>query len=285
MSALAISIVVVAAALHAYWNLLARSSGNFRLFGWLSGLVGTVFFMPLFLWVLATGSPFWNATTIGAICFSVMLQCIGFNCILLGYKLGDYSVMYPVTRGTGPLFATIAAILFLSERPSLGALSGIALIMSGVFAIGGGATIVGKESFRPVAFGCLTGLVIAAVTVWSKHCLSDLGIPFVVLEYCGVVGVFLVLTPYALSHRKELAGEWQANKRAIFGVATLRSAAYMSILYVLSTTPVYYVAPLREMSILFAAVIGGTLLKEGQFARRLTAAIVMFAGLVCLSLN
>ena len=94
-----------------------------------------------------------------------------------------------------------------------------------------------------------------------------------------------MLAPYALSKRDELKQEWQKNKFTAATVGIFRTLAFMSVLFVLTTTPVYYVAPLREMSILFAAVIGAKLLKEGQLRRKLAAACVMFGGLVSLSIS
>ncbi|MBZ0187137.1 MAG: EamA family transporter [Candidatus Obscuribacterales bacterium] len=285
MSGLAILILVFAAFIHAVWNLLAKRSIDSVLFGFLSCLVSALIYIPLATFVVTTQPVDWNATTVGALAISALLQLVGFNCILLSYKIGDYSVMYPVQRGTGPLVATLAAIIFLAERPSIGALAGIALILIGVFIIGGGGAILKSKSLKPIAFGCLTGVAIAAVTVWSKYCLSVLNIPFVLIDYAGVLGVALVLTPYALKNHDKLKREWQDNQSAIIGVGVLRSLAYMSILFVLTTVPVYYVAPLREMSILFAALIGAKLLKEGQVKRRFSAVLVMFVGLICLSLN
>lgn len=50
-------------------------------------------------------------------------------------------------------------------------------------------------------------------------------------------------------------------------------------------TPVSYVAPAREVSILIAALMGTHLLREGDVARRLTAATAMVAGITCLALG
>lgn len=215
----------------------------------------------------------------------VFVHFLGFTSILMGYKFGDYSIMYPVTRGTGPLIATFAAVLFLQERPSTLALFGIALIIVGIFILSGSAAFKSKKALKPIAFGILTGCLVATATVWSKYCVSNLGIHFVLVDYFSSLGLAAFLTPYALSKKEDLKVEWQENKFNTLAVGVLRTMAFMSVLFVLTTTPVYYVAPLREMSILFAAIIGAKLLNEGHIRRRLTAACVMFGGLVSLSIS
>lgn len=50
-------------------------------------------------------------------------------------------------------------------------------------------------------------------------------------------------------------------------------------------TPVSYVAPAREISILFAALIGTHFLAEGNSARRILAASVMVLGVTALALG
>jgi len=50
-------------------------------------------------------------------------------------------------------------------------------------------------------------------------------------------------------------------------------------------TPVSYVAPAREVSILFAALLGAHFLKERDAARRLIAAAAIVLGIVGLALG
>lgn len=285
MSIMAITIITIAALIHAAWNAVAKKAIDVIVFAWLSCLFATIIYSPIAAYVLCNMNSPLDATACGALFTTVLCTCVGFLCILLGYKIGDYSVMYPVSRGTGPLIATMAAILFLNERPSIAALAGIAMIVLGVFIIGGGFTITTRAKAKPVAFGILTGALIANTTVWAKHCISNHGIPFFLVDYAAIFGMLLIISPYVFKKRELLKREWQENKNAALIVGICRSLAYLLVLFVLSTTPVYYVAPLREMSILFATIIGAKLFKEGHSRRRLAAAFVLFSGLVSLSIN
>ena len=64
-----------------------------------------------------------------------MLQTLYFLTLQRGYKVGDLSVVYPLARGTGPLFSTLGAIFLLGERPTPLGLLGAGLIVAGVFVI------------------------------------------------------------------------------------------------------------------------------------------------------
>ena len=282
---LSLAIITVAAAIHAGWNAVARKAIDVVTFAWLSALMGTIIYAPFAIHIFSQSYNQIDATGYGALAITVLCTTVGFLAILMGYKLGDYSVMYPVSRGTGPLIATLAAIAFLGERPSVAAMLGILMILLGVFIIGGGASLKSKAAAKPVAFGVLTGALIANTTVWAKHCISNHGIPFLLVDYAAISGLVLILAPYVLTKRDLLAREWQENKGAALTVGICRSLAYLMVLFVLSSSQVYYVAPLREMSILFATLIGAKLFKEGHLRSRMAAALVLFVGLVSLSFN
>jgi uncharacterized membrane protein len=56
-------------------------------------------------------------------------------------------------------------------------------------------------------------------------------------------------------------------------------------LYAMKEAPLSHVAPAREVSMLFAALIGGHLLGEGERTMRLLGAALIAAGVVALGLG
>ena len=96
-----------------------------------------------------------------------------------GYGAGDLSIVYPVARGTGPLLASIAAIVWLGEPAGLHSIAGLALVVSGTFTIAGGLrTLRGgatAQTRRGLAWGLATGVLIAAYTVNDGRAVSVLG--------------------------------------------------------------------------------------------------------------
>jgi drug/metabolite transporter (DMT)-like permease len=95
----------------------------------------------------------------------------------------------------------------------------------------------------------------------------------------------LLLTPVAMSRRKEIRVLWRAHKPEVLGVAVLSPLSYILVLMALVFTPVSYVAPAREISILIGAAMGARLLSEGDSTRRLIAAGAMVVGIIALALG
>ena len=94
-----------------------------------------------------------------------------------------------------------------------------------------------------------------------------------VVYYWGTnLTVALILAPWVLHRRADLARVWSASRRNALGVGLLSPLAYVLVLYALARAPVTYVAPARETSILIGTLLGTTVLAEGDGTRRMVAA-------------
>ena len=290
METTAFCLIMVSAVIHAVWNLMAKQARDGKSFVWLSSALILPIYLPAVAFVILTDHPVFGATEWIALGGATLLHLAYFIALQTGYKIGDFSQVYPVARGTGPLLSSLLAMLVFHEEPTMAACAGILLILSGVFVISGGRALMakgaeGKASLKPILYGVLTGLFIASYTLWDKFAVANIGVSPVLLDYSATAGISLIMLPYALKNREKLAEEWRDNKLNALGVAALSPAAFLIVLFVLKTSPVYFVAPLREVSILFAAIFGARLLKEGNVARRFVAASIMFAGVVTLAMN
>jgi drug/metabolite transporter (DMT)-like permease len=97
-----------------------------------------------------------------------------------------------------------------------------------------------------------------------------------------------IVAPFALATRgarSAVSSEWRVQRRAILAIGVLTPAAYMMVLGALASAPVSYVAPAREISILFGAALGLRFLKESYPAQRLSGAIAIVAGVLALALG
>ena len=94
-----------------------------------------------------------------------------------------------------------------------------------------------------------------------------------------------VLAPVALRNRAETARLWAGQWRFALLVAVVSPIAYVLVLFAMQEAPMAHVAPAREVSMLFAALIGGHLLDEGDRAARLAGALLIAAGVVALALG
>jgi drug/metabolite transporter (DMT)-like permease len=202
------------------------------------------------------------------------------------YQSGDLSVVYPLARGTGPLLAILVAVLLLGERPPLLAIGGAVAIGAGIFLLTGNpAKLKTTADRRPFIFAVLCGATIAAYTVWDKYAVSVLLIPPLLYDWTANIGRFLLLTPAAARDWAAVRDQWRRNKLAVLAVAVLSPLAYILVLTAMVFSPVSYIAPAREISILIGTLAGARILHEGNVRQRLVAAGAMVAGLAALALG
>jgi drug/metabolite transporter (DMT)-like permease len=288
MSALALGIVLVAAFTHATWNLAAKRSGGGLPFVWLTGLVSLCFYIPL-----SVGYVLWKSPVIPA---GAWLVIVGSGLIKMayalllqrGYQHGDFSLVYPLARGTGPLFSTLTAIILFHERPSALALAGGAVIIASIFSLTGGTRLLHADRAhlrQGLLYGFVCGCCIASLTVWDKHAVAHLHLPPLVYDCSTQVVMCTVLAPFAWPRRAEAIAAWTNHREKVCAVALLAPLGYILILTAMTFTPVSYIAPAREISILIGTFFGATLLKEADSRRRLWAASGMVVGVIALALG
>src|SRR5215831_7220966 len=131
---------------------------------------------------------FWHANIgaveIGFMAGSALLHTGYFVLLNQGYRVGDLSLVYPLARGTGPLLSSIAAIVFLGERPSAMALTGALLIIVGVVVLSGNPNKLRQTGVqKAISFALITGTFIAAYTLWDKQAVSRFAISPLLLDW------------------------------------------------------------------------------------------------------
>ena len=286
MSVTALTLVLSAAFIHATWNLLLKRTGGGIAFVWLFGIAATIIYAPLAIAIFVVKRPAIGWTEAGFITGSAVIHIGYYLALQRGYRSGDLSLVYPLARGTGPMLATIAAISFFGERPSPLALAGGALIVTSVFVLAGGTHGVrfGTNN-SAVAYGLLTGTLIATYTLWDKHAVAALAIPPLILDWGSSLARSLLLTPVVLRQRGTVRFLWRTQWRVIVAVGVLNPLSYILVLTALVTAPVSYIAPAREISILAGTLLGAHLLSEQDARRRLVAAIAIVLGVVALAVG
>lgn len=281
------ALILTAAFVHASWNLLAKRAGDGGFaFVWLNGALSTLIYAPLVAIVVLFQRPHVGATELLFMCGTGVLHLGYFLLLQRGYEVGDLSLVYPLARGTGPVLAVAVAVVFLGERPTLVALSGAALIAIGVFVITGGLQQMRESgAVHAVVYGFLTGSFIAAYTLWDKHAVSALLIPPLLLNWSANLGRTALLAPFAVRGWARVRTAWSDYRFEVIGVALLEPISYILVLTALVFTPVSYVAPAREISILIGTVMGAKLLAEEARLRRFVAAGAMVLGIFALALG
>jgi drug/metabolite transporter (DMT)-like permease len=283
----ALLLVLVAAVAHASWNLLSKKAAqaDSLVFLWLVAAAAVVIWSPLFAGFLLIARPTLSWGDLAVICGSTALHLGYFVLLQRGYGEGDLSIVYPVARGTGPMLASLVAVLFLGERPTVVGVAGIVLVGVGVFLMSGGS---GRADLKGLAFGLATGLFIAGYTVWDSRVVGVFAVAPLMLNYLGELGRALALTPAVLAGRRRRAlilPVWREHRAGVLGAAVLTFLSYLLVLIAFTMAPVSVVAPAREISVLIAVVLGGSLLAENGLRHRLLAAGVILGGIVAIALS
>jgi drug/metabolite transporter (DMT)-like permease len=177
-------------------------------------------------------------------------------------------------------------VLLLGEHPGTVAIAGALLIGGGAMALTGDPRKLRESgNLHAVGFALLTGCMIASYTMVDKLAVWAYLVPPLVQDWATNLGRVFLMAPMALKRASEIRPTWRRARREIVLIAVLCPLSYIMVLTAMVFTPVSYVAPAREISILVAALMGTQLLAEGDARRRLAAAAAMVAGIVCLALG
>ena len=284
MSGLALTLVLSAALVHASWNYLLKKSGGGIAFIWLFGALSTALYCPLAVAIVLYQAVSISPAGMALIVASGVIHTAYYLLLDRGYRSGDLSIVYPIARATGPLITIVVAIYFLGERPSALALCGAALVVGGAFFLSVGAGRM-QGARGGIGFALLTGCTIAAYTLVDKQAVSAAAVPPLVFDWSMNLVRLALTTPLALRRRSEMARAWREHRRTAIAIALLNPLSYILVLTAMVFTPVSYVAPARELSILFAALMGARLLAEGQAGRRISCAASMALGVILLAIG
>jgi len=299
MSALALGLVLVAALVHASWNYVAKQSGGDVRFALLSCVALLVVWAPVGLWFSWRDAFAFGALQWGLIAASGAIHVVYYVTLLRGYRLGDLSVVYPLARGSGPLLTAIVATTLLGETLGIVGWLGVAGIVGGIIVIAGGATLLRAlrrgthshaESMRlrlGVGYGLLTGAFIAGYTVVDGYAVKHAGISPILVDYLSNLVrlplTLLLIAALGLRRPLPLADYARAKWRAALIIGALSPIAYVLVLFAVGMAPLSQVAPAREVSMLFAALLGGAQLGEANPRGRLLGAVLIVAGVVAIA--
>ena len=282
----ALTLILAAAVTHATWNFLNKRASGHVTFTWLVAVLSALLYAPATITVIEVWQVEMNIVLLGLMAGSAALHTAYFVLLNQGYRAGDLSLVYPLARGTGPLLSSIAAIIFLGERPSWIALAGALLIIGGAVILTTNLSQLRQTGARDaIVYALITGLFIAAYTLWDKQAVSHFQVVPLVLDWGANVGRAILLTPLALKYPDQTVAEWREHKYEAIACAVLIPLAYILVLTAMRFTPVSYVAPAREISILIGTVMGMRLLGESDAPRRLAGACAMVLGVVGLAVG
>jgi len=304
MPTLAIVLVLVAAVLHAGWNVLLKTSGDTLWTAVKLQAIGTAILLPIgiaaWLW---NGRPAVSAEAFWLAIASGVVEAIYFVCLSAAYKRGALSLVYPLARGSAPLLAVAVGIFLLGEQLVPLALAGVASLLVGILLVARpwqAFQAAGAAQRGAIGFALATGASIATYSAIDRlgvratepwlygSILAVAATAFLAMTV--IVGRrvgFLAPAPVGDPEARPASGLLPPGplRDAIAGVLAL--AAYLLVLMAYSIAPLATVAPLRESGIVLAAAWGTLRMGEAAGRRdagsRIAAASLVVIGAILLA--
>ena len=293
MSLQAFALIILAGIIHAGWNIAAKKAGGDARFAFFTSILLIIVWAPLAWWVGRDVVPHWGWQSWALVAVSGVLHLAYYVILLRGYRKADLTVVYPLARGSGPLISTLVAITLLGEELSQLGVLGVVGVVLGVFLIAGGPSLFRQRSdpaarhrlHQGLFYGVLTGVFIAGYTVVDGYGVKVLLLSPILIDYLGSCVRVILLSPVVLRNVAEAKSLWQQQWRWALLVAVVSPIAYVLVLFAMQSAPISHVAPAREVSMLFAALIGGHLLREGDRMVRIGGALLIAMGVTALALG
>jgi len=272
----ALFLILLSAAVHAVVNILTKQAADKYAMRLLIGVFSAAIVAPFLFFVpLPAGRAIWflAATAFVHALYELLL--------VKSYESAAFSAVYPVARGTGPLFTTLGAIFVLGQHMPVLQLLGIACVCGGVIAIGISHR-ASTGAAKGLAFALATGLTIGTYTLIDAAGVRALENPFsYVLWFFVAHGFCVLVTAPGIRGRSVIVSarrQWKLG--ALVGLLSITTYGSAMLAYRFGATA--QLAALRETSVLFGTALAMCFLGEHLTLRRWAAAGAIAAGAILL---
>ncbi|MCC5971829.1 MAG: EamA family transporter [Pararhodobacter sp.] len=271
----AMGLALLAAVFHAVFGALQKG----RLDPWVSraaiDLWAFALMLPVALFVVPWPEPHMWPIFTGVFVIHATYKVLQ----AMAYSRGAYTVVYPVVRGTAPLFAVIAAGLVFGERFNTVQWLGVAVLLSGIYGLAlynlRNITLERDTLVPALGLAVLTGGFVALYTTFDAYGIRATADPFTFLAWFFVIdGLFIPLLTWRRLQALPQADRAYLLRRGLLG-AMIAFGSFGGIMLATRIGQVGQAAVLRETSTVFAALIGWLMLGEQTGPRR-----VMLMGLI-----
>ena len=277
MDPLIILIVLCAACTHATWNTLVKVGNDPLMTGAILNIATTIIGIAL---IPLVGPP--SEGTWPYLIGSVITHTGYFICLINGYRVGDLSHVYPLARGSGPIYAAVLTYFIAGESLTPAGIAAMAIICAAILSltfVGSRVTDGGKT---PVLFGLGTGLFIGSYTLIDGLGVRVAGSPLNFIVWVFVLHGFPIIALAFWQRRTTLIASLEDNwKRGSLG-GVLGFLGYGLVLWAMSSNPIALVSALRETSVIIATFIGTRFLGEPFGRPRIAAAFAVACGIILL---
>lgn len=269
------AIILAAAFLHASWNAIAKGGkGDPLVRANLIAIGSAIAAAPA---LLVSGLP--DPASLMHVLASALIHVAYFVLIGLAYRHADYSAIYPLVRGSAPLFTTLLALLLLGETLEPVTWIGISVLCGGILGLGLDAVRRGGLNGRSLAIAALTtGVVVSYTLVDGLGARLSGNAAGYMLAMMGFTGLLMVPVMLFFQRAALFGASASLWGKSIAGGA-MANISYGAALWAMTKAPIGLVGAIRETSVLFAALIATVALKERFGPARWVAAVMIVTGL------
>ena len=274
MPGTALAFALAAAFVHASWNILLARARDPEAATAVALLVAVAAFaLP--------AAAFWHVDgrVWPYVAGSAAFELVYFAVLAAAYRRAEFSVVYPIARGSAPVLVLVVAVTVLRASTSWQQAAGVTLIAGGIVFVRGFQRSMKRGG---VAFGLAIGCCIAGYTLIDKYGIRY-ATPISYLELTMMPPAIAYAVAVARAKGLAALGAETNPGSVVAGLATF--GAYALVLAALERAPAASVAAVRETSVIIAAALAGIFLKERVGWVRMAGAVAVAAGIGLLSLG
>ncbi|WP_321886578.1 EamA family transporter [Paraburkholderia bannensis] len=278
MASFVVLLVLLSALMHASWNAFLHLSGD-RV--WLLGMFSIPYVLVSAFGICVLPMPAHEAWPF--IVASAVLEFAYCFTLVRAYRSGDFGQIYPIARGLSPLLIAIGALVFAHEELHALAAAGVMLVSVGIMSLAFRRGM--RFSGESVPWALLTGLFIAVYSLVDGIGARVAGNPLSYIMWVYLlwnVPQFFMVCKLRGGFGQMFVSKGNAVRGMLAGVLAL--CAYCLVIEAFRFLPIATVSALRELSSIFAVVIGWLFMKERINARRLVACVLVSFGAVLIRL-
>lgn len=281
MSLQILSLILLAAVFHSIWNIIAKFSKHNETLLWLQMIVTSIILIPIAL--IYYDFPVSKAWF--TLILSGVLQAAYYFLLAKCYKIGNLSVVYPLVRGSAPVFVCLFSFILGLETLSLPVIGALLLTVFGIYVVNMPSltlsslaapfkTLIQDKSTRLSLF---IGIVIAIYTLVDKQNVLYCD-PIVVYAVICTIPAF-ILAPYIIG-KHEIKSELKGlGWLRVLIVAFFTFFAYYLVLIAMSRTNASYVSSIREISVVFVSVFMSIKSHERNWKPKIIGSVIIFCGI------
>jgi drug/metabolite transporter (DMT)-like permease len=280
MPPIAIALLLFSAILHTTWNLLLKQTDDKYIATWWAVLVGSLLFLPVLFFTGLPAKETW-VLLVASVCIEVVYYAL----LSAAYTDSDFSLVYPLARGTAPAFIALWSVWFLGETLSPGGLAGLIIVVLGLLIVGGSGLFITPE--KPHLKGILLALTIALLisfysAIDGAAVKQTSALPYAVLVFflAPAFASPVVIKRYGW---QRLTSVWKTNRNRLILIGLLTVCAYLLVLAAYSMAPISYSGAIREVSVVLGAFAGWRFLNEKLGGWRLFGSTVIFLGILVIA--